>query len=63
MLDWSLPGGQDHYFKAISELTASDFSGEKVAEINKRFDTNILAAARIAYCEAIETRRHWRHEA
>jgi mannose-6-phosphate isomerase-like protein (cupin superfamily) len=23
MLDWSLPGGQDHYFKAISELAAS----------------------------------------
>ena len=22
MLDWSLPGGQDHYFKAISELAA-----------------------------------------
>src|SRR5215468_7586162 len=31
MLDWSLPGGQDHYFKAIDELTAgSGFSGEKV---------------------------------
>ena len=41
MLDWSLPGGQDHYFKAISELAASDgFTGEKVMEISKKFDTN-----------------------
>jgi len=23
MLDWSLPGGQDHYFKAISDLAAT----------------------------------------
>ena len=22
MLDWNLPGGEDHYFKAISDLTA-----------------------------------------
>jgi oxalate decarboxylase/phosphoglucose isomerase-like protein (cupin superfamily) len=36
MLDWSLPGGQDHYFKAISELAAGDgFTGENVMEINK----------------------------
>src|SRR6476620_3169801 len=29
MLDWRLPGGQDHYFKAISELAASGgFTGE-----------------------------------
>jgi len=34
-------GGQDHYFKAISELAASDgFTGEKVMEISKKFDTN-----------------------
>jgi quercetin dioxygenase-like cupin family protein len=45
MLDWSLPGGQDHYFKAISELAASDgFTGEKVMEISKKFDTNFPAA-------------------
>jgi mannose-6-phosphate isomerase-like protein (cupin superfamily) len=45
MLDWSLPGGQDHYFKAISELAASDgFTGEKVMEINRKFDTNFLSA-------------------
>ena len=45
MLDWSLPGGQDHYFKEISELAANGgFTGEKVMEINKKFDTNILAA-------------------
>jgi quercetin dioxygenase-like cupin family protein len=41
MLDWSLPGGQDHYFKAISDLAASDgFTGEKAMEISKKFDTN-----------------------
>jgi oxalate decarboxylase/phosphoglucose isomerase-like protein (cupin superfamily) len=45
MLDWSLPGGQDHYFKAISELAASGgFTGEKVMEINKKFDTTFLSA-------------------
>jgi len=36
----SLPGGQDHYFKAISDLTADGcLTGEKVMEINKKFDT------------------------
>ena len=45
MLDWTLPGGQDHYFKAISDLAASgDFTPEKVMEINKRHDTKFLAA-------------------
>jgi quercetin dioxygenase-like cupin family protein len=45
MLDWSLPGGQDQYFKAISELAASGgFTGEKVMEISKKFDTNFPAA-------------------
>jgi quercetin dioxygenase-like cupin family protein len=45
MLDWSLPGGQDHYFKAISDLAAGGgFTGEKVMEISKRFDTNFPAA-------------------
>jgi quercetin dioxygenase-like cupin family protein len=45
MLDWSLPGGQDHYFKAVSELAAGgNFTGEKVMEISKKFDTNFPAA-------------------
>jgi quercetin dioxygenase-like cupin family protein len=45
MLDWSLPGGQDHYFKEIADLAASDgFTGEKVMEISKKFDTNFPAA-------------------
>ena len=44
MLDWSLPGGQDHYFKAIADLAAGDgFTGEKVMEISKKFDTNFPA--------------------
>ena len=45
MLDWTLPGGQDHYFKAISELApAGGLTPEKVMEINKRHDTKFLAA-------------------
>jgi quercetin dioxygenase-like cupin family protein len=41
MLDWSLPGGQDHYFKTISELAAGGgFTGETVIEISEKFDTN-----------------------
>jgi len=45
MLDWSLPGGQDHYFKAVSELaTGNGFTGERVMEISKEFDTNFPAA-------------------
>ena len=44
MLDWSLPGGQDHYFKAVSELARGNgFTGEKVMEISKEFDTNFAA--------------------
>jgi mannose-6-phosphate isomerase-like protein (cupin superfamily) len=45
MLDWTLPGGQDHYFKAISDLAASDgFTGEKALEISEKFDTSFPAA-------------------
>jgi len=45
MLDWSLPGGQDNYFKEIADLAAGDgFTSEKVAEISKKFDTNFPAA-------------------
>ena len=45
MLDWTLPGGQDHYFKAISELAAGGgFTGEKVTEISKQFNTDFPAA-------------------
>src|SRR5262249_42119520 len=40
-LGWSLPGGQDHYLKAISELAAGGgFTSEKVMEISKTFDTH-----------------------
>ena len=45
MLDWSLPGGQDHYFKAISDLATGDgFTGERAMELSKTFDTNFPAA-------------------
>jgi len=41
MLGWTLPGGQDHYLKAISEFTAGGgFTSEKVTEISKAFDTH-----------------------
>jgi len=44
MLDWSLPGGQDHYFKAISDLAAGGgFTGGKAMAISKKFDTNFPA--------------------
>ena len=44
-LDWSLPGGQDHYLKAISELGAGGgFTSEKVMEISKPFDTSFPGA-------------------
>jgi mannose-6-phosphate isomerase-like protein (cupin superfamily) len=41
MLGWSLPGGQDHYLKAISELAAGGgFTSEQVMEISRTFDTH-----------------------
>jgi mannose-6-phosphate isomerase-like protein (cupin superfamily) len=41
MLDWSLPGGQDHYLKAISDLAAGDgFTGEQVMAISHKFGTH-----------------------
>jgi len=44
LLDWSLPGGQDHYFRAISDLAAGDgFTGEKVMAISTKFDTSFPA--------------------
>jgi len=39
-----LPGGQDHYFKAISELGPGGCASEKVTEINEKFDTTFLPA-------------------
>src|SRR5262244_2247031 len=45
MLDWTLPGGQDHYFKAISKLAAGGaFTGEKALEISRKFDTDFPGA-------------------
>src|SRR5215467_2374101 len=50
LLDWSLPGGQDHYFKAIADLAAGDgFAGEKAMAISKRFDTNFPAPQRSSH--------------
>lgn len=45
MLDWSVPGGQDKYFREVSDLAAQGgFTGEKVMEISKRHDTNFPSA-------------------
>jgi mannose-6-phosphate isomerase-like protein (cupin superfamily) len=45
MLDWSLPGGQDHYFKAIADLAAvGGFTGEKAMAISRKFDTHFPSA-------------------
>jgi len=50
LLDWSLPGGQEHYFKAIADLAAGDgFIGEKVMAISKKFATNFPAPQRHAH--------------
>ena len=44
MLAWRRPGGQDHYFKTVSELAAGGgFTGKKVMEISEKFDTNFPA--------------------
>lgn len=44
MLDWTLPGGQDHYFKAISDLAArGSFTPEAAVEINRKFDTTFIS--------------------
>lgn len=46
MLDMSVPGGQDRYFREISDLAKGDgFSGEKIREISQRHDTNFPDAA------------------
>jgi len=45
MLDWTLPGGQDRYFKKISELAAGgSFTGDKLAELNKEHNTAFCSA-------------------
>ena len=47
MLDWSLPGGQDNYFKEIADLAAGDgFTDEQVTAISKQFATNFPAPQR-----------------
>src|SRR5262249_36676803 len=58
MLGWSLPGGQDHYLKAISELAAAGgFTSEKVIEISKTFDTHFPVVPRMAVMFAFGTKR------
>ena len=45
MLDWTLPGGQDQYFKKISELAGGgSFTGDKLAELNKEHHTAFCSA-------------------
>jgi mannose-6-phosphate isomerase-like protein (cupin superfamily) len=40
MIDWSLPGGQDGYFREISDLQAgTGFTGNGMNEINKKHHT------------------------
>ena len=48
-LDWTLPGGQDRYFKKISELAAGgSLTGDKLAELNKEHNTTFCSARRPA---------------
>jgi quercetin dioxygenase-like cupin family protein len=45
MLECSLPGGLDRYFKAISDLAARDgFTREQAMEVGKQFGTGFPAA-------------------
>jgi hypothetical protein len=45
MLDWTLPGGQERYFKKISELAGGgSFTGDKLAELNKGHHTAFCSA-------------------
>jgi mannose-6-phosphate isomerase-like protein (cupin superfamily) len=49
MLDWTLPGGQDHFFKSIAELEAGGgLTAEKVIETSRQFDTIFVAAHGVA---------------
>ena len=46
MLDSTLPGGQDRYFKKISELAAGgSFTVDKLAELNKEHNTTFVPHA------------------
>src|SRR5262249_11850914 len=58
MLGWSLPGGQDRYLKAISELAAGGgFTSEKVIEISKTFDTHFPGVPLMPVMSAFGTNR------
>jgi mannose-6-phosphate isomerase-like protein (cupin superfamily) len=44
MLDWSLPGGQDNYFRLISEQQSEgSFNAANIAELSARYDTHFPA--------------------
>lgn len=44
MLDWTLPGGQDRYFKAIDELTSGGgFTPAKAVALSLEYDTHFPA--------------------
>lgn len=42
LLDWSLPGGQDKYFREVDsrQKSGDGFTGNDVAEVNARYDTH-----------------------
>jgi quercetin dioxygenase-like cupin family protein len=40
MLDWTLPGGQDRYFKAVADIACDGFTIEDLMEISRQFDTH-----------------------
>jgi oxalate decarboxylase/phosphoglucose isomerase-like protein (cupin superfamily) len=43
MLDWSIPGGQDRYFRSISNLLAEGgFNAANAGELNKQYDTAFI---------------------
>jgi hypothetical protein len=46
LLEWSLPGGMDRYFMAISNVAGRDgLSREQALEIGQQFDTTFCPGA------------------
>jgi mannose-6-phosphate isomerase-like protein (cupin superfamily) len=43
MLDWSIPGGQDRYFRTIHQmLAAGSFNAANAGELSKQYDTAFI---------------------
>lgn len=43
LLEWTIPGSNEPYFRAVHEMQADGFDHDRLAEINKRFSTEFPA--------------------